>query len=126
MTVASVMSAVALADPLKFTVQAASPVADMLLDVCNAVAVLALPVNAPVNVVAVTDVNPASVVAVAPSEMLVDRTVIELLVSAPFGILLKFVPVSVGVVVQAGVAPDVAACRTPAALVTKAVVPAAD
>ena len=39
---------------------------------------------------------------------------------------LKFVPVRVGAVVQVGVAPDVAACNTPAAFVTNDVVPAAD
>ena len=40
--------------------------------------------------------------------------------------LVIFVPVNVGVVVQVGVAPDVAAWRTPAAFVTNEVVFAAD
>ena len=65
---------------------------------------------------------PASAVTVPelPKLMAVPLTVTELLVNAPFGIPLKFVPVSVGVVVQDGVAPDVAACRTPAAFEIKA------
>ena len=41
-----------------------------------------------------------------PNAIFVDPTVIELFVSAPFGMLLKFVPVNVGVLVQLGVAPD--------------------
>ena len=98
----------------------------MLVAVVADVAVLALPVNAPVNVVAETDVSPAKAVAVAPSDIPVEPIVIELFINAPFGIPLKFVPVNVGVVVHAGVAPDVAACNTPAALATNAVVPAAD
>ena len=79
-----------------------------------------------VNPVDVTDTNPAIVVCAAPSEIAVVPTVTELFVSPPFGIPVKFVPVSVGVVVQAGVAPEVAACRIPAAFVTKVVVPAPD
>ena len=67
---------------------------------------LALPVNAPINVVDVTLVSPASVAPVAPKEMLVEPMVIELFVSAPFGIAVKFVPVSIGVFVQPGVVPD--------------------
>lgn len=90
------------------------------------VAEVALPVNAPTNVVDVTEVNPANVVAVAPNEMLVEPTVTELFVRPAFGIPVKFVPTSTGVVVQAGVAPDETACRTPAAFVTNVVAPAAD
>jgi len=66
------------------------------------VAVLELPVSAPTKVVDVTDVRPANVVTVAPSATLVEPIVTLLFVSAPFGIPLKFVPVSVGVVVQEG------------------------
>lgn len=62
----------------------------------------AAPVNAPVNAVDVTDVSPASVVDVAPSAMFVEPIVSELFVRAPFGIPVKFVPVSVGVFDQLG------------------------
>lgn len=78
-----------------------------------------------VNDVDETDVNPASVVDVAPSAILVDPTVSELFVRPAFGIPVKLVPTNAGVVVNVGVAPDVSACRTPAAFVTNPVVLAA-
>ena len=65
--------------PLKLTPLIALPVS-------NVVAVLALPVNAPTNVVEVTEVNPAIIVAVAPKAMFVDPIVKLLLVNDPFGI----------------------------------------
>ena len=65
-----------------------------------------LPVKLPVNKAEETLVRPASVVLVPPNAIFVDPTVIELYVSAPFGILVKFVPVNVGVLVQDGIAPD--------------------
>lgn len=49
--------------------------------VCNAVAVEALPVNAPAKLVDVTDDRPANVVAVAPNATLVEPIVTLLLVS---------------------------------------------
>ena len=81
------------------------------------VAVEALPVNAPTNVVDVTDANPANVVTVAPNETAVEPIVTWLFVSPPFGIPVKLVPVSVGVVVNAGIA-LADPCRTPAAPAT--------
>ena len=50
--------------------------------VASAVAVLALPVNAPTNAVDVTLANPANVVTVAPNETAVLPMVTELFVSA--------------------------------------------
>jgi len=83
-----------------------------------------LPVNAPVNPVELTDVNPVNVVTVAPNETAVAPIVTALLDNAPFGIALKFVPVNVGVSVQIG-APAVS-CRTPVPCARYAVAPAPD
>ena len=44
------------------------------------------------KLVEVTDVNPANVVDVPPNEILVEPTVTELFVSAPFGILVSPAP----------------------------------
>ena len=71
--------------PLKLTPLIALPVS-------NVVAVLALPVNAPTNVVEVTEVNPAIIVAVAPKAMFVDPIVKLLLVNDPFGIFVNPAP----------------------------------
>ena len=61
---------------------------------------LILPVNAPTNAVDVTDVNPASVVELAPNANVVEPIVTELLVNLvlailPLNIVLVTVPVSV-------------------------------
>ncbi len=56
------------------------------------VAVLALPVNAPTNVVDVTETKPAIVVAELPSEIAVEPTVIVELVNAELGILVNPAP----------------------------------
>ena len=56
------------------------------------VAVLALPVNAPTNVVDVTEVRPAKVVDVPPKLMAVDPTVMLEFVRAELGILVKPAP----------------------------------
>jgi len=66
----------------------------------------AAPVKEPTKVVEVTLVSPAIVVTVEPRLTAVDPIVIELLVNAPFGILVKLVPVKVGVLVQDGEVPD--------------------
>ena len=50
----------------------------------SAVAVLALPVKAPVNPVEVTDVKPAIVVLVLPKLILVEPRVIALFANCPF------------------------------------------
>ena len=95
----------------------AEPSNETPLIVCGVVRVAAdvadeaFPVSAPTNVVEVTDVKPAMVVADVPRAILVEPIVIDEFVSAPFGIPVKFVPVSVGAVVQTG-APAVSA-RTP-------------
>lgn len=65
----------------------------------------AAPVNAPVNDVDVTDAKPATVVVVDPSEILVDPSVNELFVKAPFGIPVMLAPDIVGAPVHVGVAP---------------------
>lgn len=56
------------------------------------VAVEAFPDSAPVNVVAVTDVRPASVVEEDPKEMAVVPTVIDELVNAPLGMFVRPAP----------------------------------
>jgi hypothetical protein len=68
----------------------------MFVAVVALVAVLALPVRAPTKVVDVTDVRPAMVVAEAPRAIEVEPTVTVLLVSAPLGMLVKFVPAKDG------------------------------
>ena len=62
------------------------------------VAVLALPVSAPTNVVLVTDVNPAIVVAVPPKLTAVEPMVMDELVSAALGMLVRFAPEPLNVV----------------------------
>ena len=62
------------------------------------VAVLALPVSAPTNVVLVTDVKPAIVVTVPPRLTAVEPIVIDELVSAALGILVRFAPEPLNVV----------------------------
>lgn len=57
------------------------PVRENVRAVCNAVAVFAFPFNAPLNVVAVTEDRPASVVVVDPRLMLVEPRVIPLFTS---------------------------------------------
>ena len=57
---------------------------EIVLPVDNAVAVLALPVKAPVNPVDVTDVNPARVVEDAPKDIAVVPIVVELFTNWPF------------------------------------------
>ena len=92
-TVASVRGIDAFAAPVKAAlVPVPSPETLMVLPVCRAVAVLALPVSAPVKVVLETDVNPDRVEALAPKAMLVLPTVIVLFVSAPFGMLVNPAP----------------------------------
>ena len=56
------------------------------------VAVLALPVSAPTNVVLVTEVNPAIVVTVPPKLTEVEPIVMDELVNAAFGMLVRFAP----------------------------------
>ena len=56
------------------------------------VAVLALPVKAPTNVVEVTEVNPAKVVTVEPSDNAVEPMVTELFVNPPLGMLVSDAP----------------------------------
>ena len=68
LTVANVPAAVMLPDPSNDgLVYVRSPVIAIVLAAANLVAVSALPVKAPTNVVEVTDVNPARVVEDAPS-----------------------------------------------------------
>ena len=56
------------------------------------VAVSALPVNAPIKLVAVTEVSPVKVVEVPPSAIEVLPIVTELFVKALFGMLVKEAP----------------------------------
>jgi hypothetical protein len=72
--------------------------------------------------VSVTEVRPARVSDVAPSDIAVVPTVTELLLNAAFGMPVKLVPVRVGVVEKEGVVPPT---RTPEAVATNAVVLAA-
>ena len=60
------------------------PVREKVRAVCNAVAVEAFPTKAPLNVVAVTEERPASVVVVEPSVMLVEPSVNPLLTNIAF------------------------------------------
>ena len=69
----------------------ATPPATLVAVVAD-VAVFALPDNEPVNVVEVTDVNPANVVDVPPRAIFVEPTVTELFVNAPFGMLVNEAP----------------------------------
>ena len=62
------------------------------------VAVLALPVSAPTNVVLVTDVSPAIVVAVPPKLTAVEPMVMDELVNAALGIFVRFAPEPLNVV----------------------------
>ena len=62
------------------------------------VAVLAFPVSAPTNVVLVTDVNPAIVVAVPPKLTAVEPMVMDELVSAALGMLVRLAPEPLNVV----------------------------
>ena len=64
----------------------------IFVDVTADVAEEALPVNAPTNVVDVTELNPANVVTVAPSATAVEPIVTELFVNALFGILVNDAP----------------------------------
>ena len=75
---ANVADIVAFAEPSNPADPDKSPATANVLEVANAVAVLALPVKAPTNVVDVTEVKPANVVDVAPNDMLVDPTVTAL------------------------------------------------
>lgn len=60
------------------------PVSENVLAVCNAVAVDAFPLNAPVNVVAAIDDKPLMLVVVDPREMLVEPRVNPLFTSIAF------------------------------------------
>ena len=62
------------------------------------VAVLALPVSAPTNVVLVTEVKPAIVVTVPPKLTAVEPMVMDELVSAALGIFVRFAPEPLNVV----------------------------
>jgi hypothetical protein len=67
-----------------------SPVIEKFLDVARLVAVVALPVTAPTNVVEVTEVKPAKVVELAPKEIEVEPIVtVEL---AKFALVIPAVP----------------------------------
>jgi len=61
-----------------------SPVVEIVLPVARAVAVLALPVNAPVNPVDVTEANPVTEVTVPPNVMVVDPNTVELFANCAF------------------------------------------
>ena len=63
-----------------------------LVAVVAVVAELALPVNAPTNVVEVTEVNPAMVVAVPPNEIVVEPMVTLELTNALLGMLVRLAP----------------------------------
>jgi hypothetical protein len=76
-------------------------------------------------VVDVTEVRPVSVVAVAPSETLVEPMVTDEFVRPAFGMPVKFVPVSVGVFVHEGVVPETRTCDE-VPVVSFAVTPAPD
>lgn len=56
----------------------------MFLVAANLVAVLALPVNAPVNPVEVTDSKPITEVTVPPKVIVVDPRIVELFANCPF------------------------------------------
>ena len=74
------------------TVIAAEPLKEtplIVLAVCSVVAVDALPVKAPTNVVDVTELNPAKVVTVAPRETEVEPIVTALFVSDALAMLLN-------------------------------------
>jgi hypothetical protein len=105
-TVVNVMPAV----PSKATPVAVTlPVSAMFLGVCNAAAVDAFPLNAPVNVVALTDERPLMLVVVEPSEMLVEPRVRPLFTS------IALVTVEEGIVVVS-VMPAVPSKATPVAV----------
>jgi hypothetical protein len=90
LTVANVDADDTLPDPSNAKlVQATSPLIAIVLAVANAVAVLALPVNAPVKPVEVTEVKPANVVDVAPSAVDVEPIVTVVFVNEVLGILPK-------------------------------------
>ena len=63
-----------------------------LVALVEVVAVSALPVNAPIKLVAVTEVSPANVVEVPPKAIFVLPIVTELFVNAPLGIFVKDAP----------------------------------
>ena len=68
----------------------------------SALVEIEVPVSEPTKVVLVTLVKPDNVVAVAPSDTLVDPIVILLFVKPAFGILVIFAPDIVGELVQVG------------------------
>jgi len=79
---------VKVAEPVTFDVPsnaplvyARSPVVEIVLPVARAVAVLALPVNAPVNPVDVTEANPVTEVTVPPNVIVVEPNVVVLFAS---------------------------------------------
>jgi len=74
------------------------PVLVAFVAVVADVAVLALPVSAPTNVVLVTDVNPAIVVTVPPKLTAVEPMVMDELVNAALGIFVRFAPEPLNVV----------------------------
>jgi hypothetical protein len=85
------------------------PVSENVLAVCNAVAVDAFPLNAPVNVVAAIDDKPLMLVVVDPREMLVEPRVNPLFTS------IAFVTVEDGITVVS-VMPAVPSKATPVAV----------
>ena len=62
------------------------------------VAVLALPVKAPTNVVEVTELSPAKVVTVAPKATAVEPMVTLELTNPPLGMLVKLAPEPLNIV----------------------------
>ena len=103
-------------DPLKLgEVYATSPVKLNVLPVCSVVAVVALPVNAPVNPVDVTEVKPAKEGAVAPNAIFVEPIVKLLfasfafvtLASNIFGVVITSVPIVVTPVLLIVTSPDI-------------------
>ena len=92
LTVASVRAFVLLALPSKeLPALVASPViVPIVLAVVRAVAVEALPVKAPINVVEVTEVSHASVVLVPPRDIEVEPIVIVLFAKLPLAIAVPF------------------------------------
>ena len=115
----------------KGSVMFAEPLTELphkVLAVCHAVAVEALPVRAPTNVVEVTEVKPANVVTVAPRDTAVEPIVTELFVSLalaiePANIVLVTDPVSPVVTTVPVIAGRVIVFVPAAAVAAKVIVP---
>jgi hypothetical protein len=119
LTVASVSAALTATLPSNETVHDASPVAVIERAVASVVAVVALPVSAPVKLVEATEVNPASVVELAPSAIAVVPTVTELFTN----LLLAILPANI-VLVTVLVSPVVTTVPVVAGSVNTVPVPA--